>query len=62
MWESDEVVPRGELLNGVVGVQGLLCMAGDTVDVEVLDAAGEFILLNRAHFVFSDLACRSPVV
>ena len=53
MWESDEVVPRGELLNGVVGVQGLLCMAGDTVDVEVLDAAGEFILLNRAHFVFS---------
>ncbi|XP_041377564.1 glyoxylate reductase/hydroxypyruvate reductase-like [Gigantopelta aegis] len=40
MWESDEVVPRGELLNGIVGVHGLLCMTGDSVDAEVLDAAG----------------------
>ncbi|KAM3867274.1 glyoxylate reductase/hydroxypyruvate reductase [Diretmus argenteus] len=40
LWESDEPVPRSELLKGVEGAHGLLCMLSDKIDAEVLDAAG----------------------
>ncbi|XP_071109168.1 glyoxylate reductase/hydroxypyruvate reductase-like [Haliotis cracherodii] len=40
MWNSEERVPRGELLQSVVGVDGILCMRSDQIDREVLDAAG----------------------
>ncbi|KAJ8247803.1 hypothetical protein GJAV_G00250700 [Gymnothorax javanicus] len=40
MWDSDEPVPREELLKGVSGASGLLCMLSDHIDTEVLDAAG----------------------
>lgn len=40
LWDSDEPVPRTELLKRVQGAHGLLCMLSDKIDVEVLDAAG----------------------
>ncbi|XP_075787362.1 glyoxylate reductase/hydroxypyruvate reductase isoform X1 [Pelodiscus sinensis] len=39
-WDSDEPVPRAELLAGVAGKHGLLCLLSDRIDKEVLDAAG----------------------
>lgn len=41
MWDSDEPVPRAELLKGVSGAHGLLCLLSDKIDTEVLDAAGK---------------------
>ncbi|XP_075889136.1 glyoxylate reductase/hydroxypyruvate reductase isoform X1 [Nelusetta ayraudi] len=40
MWDSDEPIPRAELLQRVQGAHGLLCLLSDKVDFEVLDAAG----------------------
>lgn len=40
MWDSDEPVPRTELLRGVRGAVGILCLLSDKIDAEVLDAAG----------------------
>lgn len=42
MWDSDEPLPRAELLKRVQGVDGLLCLLSDKIDAEVLDAAGLF--------------------
>ncbi|KAM4752273.1 glyoxylate reductase/hydroxypyruvate reductase isoform 2-T2 [Cyanocitta cristata] len=39
-WDSEEPVPRAELLAGVAGTRGLLCLLSDRIDREVLDAAG----------------------
>ncbi|XP_074809666.1 glyoxylate reductase/hydroxypyruvate reductase isoform X2 [Natator depressus] len=39
-WDSDEPIPRSELLAGVAGKHGLLCVLSDQIDKEVLDAAG----------------------
>ncbi|XP_029458894.1 glyoxylate reductase/hydroxypyruvate reductase isoform X2 [Rhinatrema bivittatum] len=39
-WNSDEPIPRAELLKEVTGAHGLLCLLSDKVDKEVLDAAG----------------------
>lgn len=41
VWDSDEPVPRAELLKGVAGAHGLLCLLSDKIDAEVLDAAGK---------------------
>uniref|UniRef100_A0A671KEY6 Glyoxylate reductase/hydroxypyruvate reductase n=1 Tax=Sinocyclocheilus anshuiensis TaxID=1608454 RepID=A0A671KEY6_9TELE len=40
VWDSDEPVPRAELLKGVAGAHGLLCLLSDKIDAEVLYAAG----------------------
>lgn len=40
MWDSDEPLSRAELLKGVQGIDGLLCLLSDKIDAEVLDAAG----------------------
>ncbi|XP_028816418.1 glyoxylate reductase/hydroxypyruvate reductase isoform X1 [Denticeps clupeoides] len=40
VWDSDEPVPRAELLKGVSGAHGLICLLSDRIDAEVLDAAG----------------------
>ncbi|XP_076877127.1 glyoxylate reductase/hydroxypyruvate reductase [Brachyhypopomus gauderio] len=40
VWDSDEPVPRSELLKRVQGAHGLFCMLSDRIDTEVLDAAG----------------------
>ncbi|XP_076452121.1 glyoxylate reductase/hydroxypyruvate reductase-like [Babylonia areolata] len=39
-WDSEEAVPRGELLQNVQGVHGILCLPSDLIDLQVLDAAG----------------------
>ncbi|NWY06502.1 GRHPR reductase, partial [Nothoprocta ornata] len=39
-WDSDDPVPRSELLKKVAGIQGLYCLLTETIDAEVLDAAG----------------------
>ncbi|XP_069818289.1 glyoxylate reductase/hydroxypyruvate reductase isoform X1 [Dendropsophus ebraccatus] len=39
-WDSDDPVPREELLKGVAGAHGLLCLLSDKIDKEVLDTAG----------------------
>ncbi|MEE6510877.1 hypothetical protein FKM82_031213 [Ascaphus truei] len=39
-WNSDEPIPREELLKGVVGAHGLLCLLSDKIDKELLDTAG----------------------
>ncbi|CAG5136245.1 unnamed protein product [Candidula unifasciata] len=39
-WDSEQAVPKGELLYSVVGVEGILCMPSDSIDTDVLDAAG----------------------
>ncbi|KTF95136.1 hypothetical protein cypCar_00008772 [Cyprinus carpio] len=40
VWDSDEPVPRAELLKGVADAHGLLCLLSDKIDAEVLNAAG----------------------
>ncbi|XP_043915637.1 glyoxylate reductase/hydroxypyruvate reductase-like [Protopterus annectens] len=39
-WDSDNPVPRAELLKKVAGIQGLLCLLTEKIDSELLDAAG----------------------
>ena len=40
-WESDEPVPREELLKQVQGVDALFCLLTERIDDELLDAAGK---------------------
>ncbi len=39
LWDSDEVMPRAELLRQVADVDGLLCLLTERIDAEVLAAA-----------------------
>ncbi|XP_072373092.1 glyoxylate reductase/hydroxypyruvate reductase-like isoform X2 [Scyliorhinus torazame] len=39
-WDSDDPVPRTELLKGVAGIDGLYCLLTEKIDKELLDAAG----------------------
>ncbi|XP_063781859.1 glyoxylate reductase/hydroxypyruvate reductase-like [Pseudophryne corroboree] len=39
-WDSDDPVPRSELLKKVAGIQGLYCLLTESIDKELLDAAG----------------------
>ncbi|XP_064423166.1 glyoxylate reductase/hydroxypyruvate reductase-like [Latimeria chalumnae] len=39
-WDSDDPVPRSELLKKVVGLDGLYCLLTEKIDAELLDAAG----------------------
>ncbi|XP_067886418.1 glyoxylate reductase/hydroxypyruvate reductase-like isoform X2 [Heterodontus francisci] len=39
-WDSDEPVPKEELLKGIAGAHGLYCLLTDKIDDEVLQAAG----------------------
>ena len=41
-WDSEDTVPREELLKGVKGVDALFCLLTDKIDAEVLDSAGNF--------------------
>ncbi|MGH0153250.1 UNVERIFIED_CONTAM: hypothetical protein FKN15_032609 [Acipenser sinensis] len=40
LWDSDDPVPRQELLKKVSGVDGLLCVLTEKIDAELLDVAG----------------------
>ncbi|XP_063770726.1 glyoxylate reductase/hydroxypyruvate reductase [Pseudophryne corroboree] len=39
-WDSDDPIPRAELLKGVTGVHGLFCLLSEKIDQELLDTAG----------------------
>ncbi|XP_072452879.1 glyoxylate reductase/hydroxypyruvate reductase isoform X1 [Notamacropus eugenii] len=39
-WEADEPISREDLLKGVAGAQGILCLLSDKIDKKILDAAG----------------------
>ncbi|KAJ6652906.1 hypothetical protein lerEdw1_010517 [Lerista edwardsae] len=39
-WDSDEPIPQSQLLAGIAGKDGLLCLLSDRIDKEVLEAAG----------------------
>uniref|UniRef100_UPI00398E4CC1 glyoxylate reductase/hydroxypyruvate reductase-like n=1 Tax=Pristiophorus japonicus TaxID=55135 RepID=UPI00398E4CC1 len=39
-WDSDEPIPKEELLKRIAGAHGLYCMLTDKIDDEVLQAAG----------------------
>ena len=43
-WQSDDAIPRSELLERVKGKDGLFCLLTETIDAEVLDIAGELML------------------
>lgn len=44
MWDSDDPVPRKELLKKVKGCDGILCVLTEKIDAELLDTAGWFIV------------------
>lgn len=52
LWDSDEPLPRTELLKRVQGAHGLLCLLSDKIDAEVLDAAGLHHLLCRIESMY----------
>ncbi|RUS82477.1 hypothetical protein EGW08_009740 [Elysia chlorotica] len=62
IWDSDEVVPRNELLKRVKGVAGIFCTISDNIDVEVLDAAGPSLKIVGTMSVgtqhISEFECR----
>lgn len=39
-WDSDEAIPKDVLIKNIPGKDALFCMLTDTIDKEVLDAAG----------------------
>ena len=39
-WDSDDPVPRDELLKNVQGIDALFCLLTDKIDKDILDAAG----------------------
>ncbi|XP_062456148.1 glyoxylate reductase/hydroxypyruvate reductase isoform X2 [Rhea pennata] len=56
-WDSDEPIPRAELLARVAGKQGLLCLLSDRIDREVLDAAGSSLkVISTMSVGFDHLA------
>ena len=46
MWDSDEAIPKEELIRNVSGVDALFCMLTDRIDEEVLEAAGNPLSLS----------------
>ncbi|KAI7849976.1 D-isomer specific 2-hydroxyacid dehydrogenase [Circinella umbellata] len=39
-WPEDSIMPRDKLLSDIKGAEGLLCVLGDKIDKELLEAAG----------------------
>lgn len=39
-WDSEDPIPRDELLKRVAGLDGLYCLLTEKIDSELLDAAG----------------------
>lgn len=51
-WESPDPAPRTEILFNVRGVDILLCMPTDIIDVDVLNRAGNYLYLILYRFYF----------
>ncbi|MEX2540727.1 MAG: D-glycerate dehydrogenase [Trueperaceae bacterium] len=52
---DDRVLSRAELLEGVRGKDGLLCLLTDTVDAEILDAAPELRIVSNYAVGFNNI-------
>lgn len=62
-WDSEEAVPRNELLSGVKNVDALFCLLTDKIDAEVLDSAGKFTNISSSVLVLnSDLDILSGII
>ncbi|XP_045156539.2 glyoxylate reductase/hydroxypyruvate reductase-like isoform X1 [Mercenaria mercenaria] len=63
LWDSDEAIPREELIRGISGAHALFCMLTDTIDGKVLDAAGpnlQVVATMSVGYEHIDLeACRA---
>ena len=62
LWEGDDAIPREKLMENVKGIDGLLCMLTDDIDMEVLDAAGKqcvclSVVCVRSVWLSAWLAC-----
>ncbi len=55
LWDSDEVIPRDELLRGVARAEGLLCLLTDTVDAELLDGASRLRVVSNMAVGFDNI-------
>ncbi len=62
-WDSDDTMPRRELLAQAAGVAGIYCLITDRIDAEVLDAAGPSLRVVSTMSVGVDhidvAACRA---
>ncbi|XP_063311398.1 glyoxylate reductase/hydroxypyruvate reductase-like [Pelobates fuscus] len=56
-WDSDDPVPRSELLKKVSGIQGLYCLLTEKIDKELLDAAGPSLKVVSTMSVGYDHIC-----
>ena len=52
-WDSDDAIPREELLKNVKGMDAILCMLTDKIDGEVLEHAGKSRKFS-CPFLFDD--------
>ena len=48
-WNSDEAIPRTELIKGIKDVDALFCLLTDRIDSEILQSAG----LQRCYCILS---------
>ena len=44
-WDSEDPIPRDELLRRVAGIDGLYCLLTDKIDSAVLDVAGGYAFI-----------------
>ncbi|KAK2566154.1 Glyoxylate reductase/hydroxypyruvate reductase [Acropora cervicornis] len=54
LWDSDDPISREELLRRVCGLDGLYCLLTEKVDAELLEAAGEGIVVGHTPGVLTD--------
>lgn len=47
MWDSDDPVPRVELLKKVKGCDGILCVLTEKIDAQLLEAAGQLAMYDQ---------------
>jgi glyoxylate reductase len=55
LWDSDEVIPRAELLRQIADVEGLLCLLTEKIDAELLDHAPHLKVVANMAVGFDNL-------
>ena len=43
IWDTEDPIPREELLKRVAGIDGLYCLLTEKIDSQLLDTAGEAV-------------------
>lgn len=57
IWDDDEVIPRKTLLENVKGINGIFCLITETIDAELLDAAGMCLLMCKCKTLNMNKIC-----